>query len=598
MINIILYSILFIEILLAISCAITFQGKVNDSYAVSRQYVISIAFSLQGFAYIAMLLSSSDVLSYFLYAISWYSGVVLLANFVTMAAYSMNYKSEFTKYIVSVIYYLGIIIYFVDTFVSKGTLVHENIGISYPSFTTMQIIMHALYYAIFIASMAMFFSNFSIQPRKKRDRYLLSLWVLTFSFVLIGVLFEFVELLFNIFNIPFVLLTCICSILLMPKLLIYHRSIVMSEDDYSDYLKSDTSDMVLVCDDEYNVKYMNKRSFIIGQVIKDNFLNRNLSDIFLISSENENLLYDGEKSNRISMPVIYSPLNKRLNIEIIPFYDKFNELFSAVVTISGLENSDMDVVPHEIEIKADEQTIEEEHLDDYSIANGARVLIVNENSIRINVFEKMLQPYLLTVNRAINVQMAFREIVDNTYDIIFVDQNISRISPYDFVKKIRSLEDDYYKMVPICYCTDIPMDEQYKEFFEAGFTDFLQKPLSAKQLNLVLTRWLWKRYNKEYIGNPDLISPDSDTKELRLLLQDCNMYYEKNNKLLLANCLRAIRQQCVILNLPEYEYDARALYKSVILDDLVFFEKQYNFFQSKFLSAVESIDFVNKLSEQ
>lgn len=597
MFNILLYSILFIEILFAISCAITFQGKVNDNFAVRRQIIISIAFSLQGFAYITMLLSSSEVLSYFLYAVSWYSGVVLLANFVAMSAYSMNYRSGFVKYIISVIYYLGITIYFVDTFISKGVLVHENIGVSYLSFTTLQVIMHALYYAIFIAAMALIFSNFTIQPRKRRDRYLLTLWVATFSFVLIGVLFEFVELLFNIYNIPFVLLTCIGTILFMPKLLTYHRSIIMREEDYAQYLKNDIVDIVLICDDEYNVKYLNKRAIIAGQVIKEDFRGRKLSDIFLISPDVENSLYDNSRSNKISIPAVYSPLDRRINIEILPSYDKFGELFSSVITIRGMENEEADTAPVEHK-EADTSQTASAYPEEYTIANGARVLIINENSIRLNVFEKMLQPYSLTVNRAVNVQIAYKEIVDNTYDIIFVDQNISKISPFDFVKRIRSLDDNYYKMVPICYCTDIPMDEQFKEFMDAGFSDHLLKPISAKQLNLVLTRWLWKRYTKEYVGNPDLISPDSDTKELRLLLQDCNMYYEKKDNLLLANCLRAVRQQCVILNLPEYEYDARALYKSVILGDLVFFEKQYNNFQSGFIKAVDSINFNNSLNDE
>lgn len=590
MVNILLYSILFIEILFAISCAITFQGKVNDILAVRRMIVISIAFSLQGFAYIAMLLTSSEVLSYFLYAVSWYSGVVLLANFFLMSAYSMNYNSDFVKYIISVIYYLGIVIYFVDTFISKGVLVHENIGVSYLSYTTLQIIMHSLYYVIFIAAMALIFSNFTIRPRKKRDRYLLTLWVATFSFVLVGVLFEFVELMLNSYNIPFLLLTCIGTILLMPKLLIYHRSIVMKEEDFSDYLTNDITDIILVCDDDYDIRFINKRAVIVGQVIKEEFLNRQLSDIFKFSPEVENLLYDESLKDEFTVPATYIPGNIRVNLIISSSFDKFGELFSSVIKVVGLENEEIIYLPDEMVTVVETSAVNDGHTQDYSIANGARVLIFNENSVRLNVFERLLQPYSLTVNRATNIQMAYKEIIDNTYDIIFVDQNISKISPFEFVKKVRALEDNYYKIVPICLCTDISMDEQYKEFLEAGFTDYLSKPISSEDLNLVLSRWLWKRYMKESGETPHFVLADSDTDELKLLIQDCNTFYEKKDNLLLANCLRAIRQQCVILNLPEYEYDARALYKSVVLNDLVFFEKQYNSFQSHFLKSVDNLD--------
>ena len=592
MINILLYSILFIEILFAISCAITYQGKVNDQTAVKRQIVISIAFSLEGFAYIAMLLTSSEVLSYFLYAISWYSGVVLLANLFLMSAYSMNYDSYFVKYIISVIYYLGIVIYFVDTFISKGVLVHESVGVSYLSYTTLQIIMHSLYYAVFIASLAFMFANFTIRPRKKRDRYLLTLWVLTFSFVLVGVLFEFFELLLSSYNIPFVLLTCIGTILLLPKLLKYHRDIDMREDDYSEYLKNDVTDIVLICDDEYNIRFINKRAVIIGQVIKEEFKDRKLLDVFRFSPDVENLLYDDTQVGKFTIYGKYAPLDKNISLDIMTSCDKFGELFSSVIVVKGLEDDEEIILPEELTETSKEVTVSLDHPEEYTIANGARVLIFIENSIRLNVFEKLLQPYSLTVSRVSNLQMAYKEIIDNTFDIIFVDQNLSKISPFEFTKKIRSLDDNYYKVVPICLCTDIPMDDQYMEFLEAGFTDFINKPISADDLNLVLTRWLWKRYTKENKSTQNnIIYFESDTSELRELLNDCNMFYEKKDNLLLAGCLRAIRQQCVMLNLAEFEYDARALYKSVILGDTVFFEKQYNSFQTGFLKAIDTMSF-------
>lgn len=589
MLNILIYSILFIEILLAIYIAINFQDKVKDSFAVSRQTIISLAFSVEGFSYIGMLFCSSEVLRYFLYTISWYAGIVLLANFVTMAAYSINYNSDTVKYSISIIYYLGLIIYFVDTYIGKGKLLLGPVGIVYPTFTMIQIILHTLLCAVFIASLAMIYSNYSIKQSIKREQYLLLLWGVTFSFIIVGGLFEFVELLFYRVNIPFVLLICIGTILLMPKLMIYHRSITFVEEDYDDYLKSDNANIVFVCDDEYNIRFMNKRAVIAGQVIKENFRGRNISDIYLIAPEIENSLYDNIYTDVLRIPAVYSPLDRNITLEIRPYYDKFKEIFASVVTVYGMENVEANTVPIDKKENSKISSTTESN-DAYNILSNSRVLIINENSIRLNVFEKMLQPYNLKVNRSTNVQTAYREIVDNTYDIIFVDQNISGITPFDFVKKIRALNDNYYSMVPICLCADKQLDDQYKTFFDAGFSDYLVKPISAKQLNLVLTRWLWKRYEKEQIDDSKLISIDSDTRELRMLLEDCNFYYDKKNNLLLTNCLRAIRQQCVLLNLDEYEHFARRLYKSVILDDLVFFEKNYNDFQSRFLKALDNIE--------
>ena len=576
LLRIVIYSVLFIEMLVAISQAISFQVRVKDVHAINRQIIISGAFSLQCMTCIAMQLNTNETVRYVLYTVCWYAGVILIANLINMGAYSLNYHGKFVSYLISVIYYLGLGIYFADTYLSGGSFGESLIGINYPIRFPVQIILHALFDVIYLAGLFYIYVYFTRTKLKKRERYLMRLWALTFAFSAIGAVLELVDLFFISLHLPYILLTCIGTIIHMPVLLIYHRRIVIREEDYEEILKGNVVDIVLVCDDTFKVIYTNKRGLIVGQVIKNDFIGQKVEDLFLLSPEMEARLYNDSINGSYSISAIYAPLNKKVTVDIRPVYDKFHELFVSVITIYGMENQEANTAP--IDETAQSTTVPDDPESEFRIARGARLLLVNENSIRINVFEKMLQPYSVKITRALSAKRAIEDISDHVYDMIFIDQNVSDLSAFDLAEEIRGMGGEYYQDVPLVYVTDIAMDDQYKAFLAAGFNDYLVKPVSAKYLNHVLTRWLWKRYAKE----EGMLSSDTATLELEMLLADCDAYYEKKDRLLFANCLRAVRQQCVLLRLPEYESDARELFRMLLIDETAAFEKSYQEFTSSF----------------
>lgn len=584
MLQILIYGALFVEMLIAISQAISFQVRVKDRHAINRQIIISCAFSLQCVMSIAMLLVRSDTSKYLMYAAYWYAGVVLVANLLNMGAYSMNYHGKFVGLIISVLYYLGLAIYFADTFLSGGTLKKAVFGVSYPIASVLQIILHAVFNVIYLAGLVYIYHYFNRNDLKKRERYLMRLWLLTFSFSALGAILELTDMLFDplhLPHLPYLPLTCIGTILLMPKLLIYHRKIVIREEDYEDILRKNIVDIVLICDDSFRVVYTNKRGMIVGKVIKNDFIGQRVEDLFLMTPETEARLHNESINGSYSINAIYAPLNRDITIDVRPVYDRFHELFISVITICGMENEEADTAPIEIRERAMNVTVPDEPESEFKIARGARLLIVNENSIRINVFEKMLQPYAASVFRALNAKSAIKEISEHVYDMIFIDQNISDITAFELAEEIRGMPGPYYQEVPLVFITDVAMDEQYKEFLLAGFNDYLVKPVSAKYLNHVLTRWLWKRYAN---ADDTVASSADDLLELNLLLDDCDRFYESKESLLFAGCLRAVRQQCVLLHLPEYESDARELFRMLLMEDHVSLEKTYHAFVTAFRS--------------
>lgn len=586
MIQTLIYSLLCVEMLVAISQAITFQVRVKDTHAINRQIIIGGAFSLQCVTYIGMMLMSDAFWQFCFYVVCWFSGVVLIANLINMAAYSMDYQGKFVRHTISVIYYLGMVIYFADTFLGRGVMQRNGIGINYAVYSPLQIILHAVFDVIYLGGLFYIYIYFNREEFKKRERHLMRMWALTFAFSALGILLELLDLLFFMQHFPYMLFLCIGTILLMPRLLIYHRRIVIREEDYEDVLKENVTDIVFVCDDSFRVVYMNKRAHIVGQVIKNEFAGQKIQDIYLMTPETEERLYNNSVYGSYTVSAIYAPLNRRVTMDIRPVYDKFRELFVAVVTVYGMENEEANTAPIEETIVTG-STVSDEPESEFKIARGARLLLVNENSIRMNVFEKMLQPYSATVSRALNVDHALKDVREHTYDMIFVDQNLSKMTAFELAEQIRSMPGEYYREVPLVYTTDIPMDEQYKEFLGAGFNDYLLKPVSAKHLNHVLTRWLWKRYAKT---DEEMSTSDSSKRELEELLSDCDTFFEKKDRLLFASSLRAVRQQCVILRLPEYESDARKLFRNALIDDSVVFEKQYRSFVTSFRDYMENME--------
>lgn len=145
----------------------------------------------------------------------------------------------------------------------------------------------------------------------------------------------------------------------------------------------------------------------------------------------------------------------------------------------------------DVERKAEEKKI------DYFEAPEAQVLLVEDNPVNMRVAQGLLKPLKLKMDVAENGLAALDKVREKKYDIILMDHMMPVMDGIEASKKIRQMEEEYYKRVPIIALTANAISGAKEEFLEAGMNDFVSKPIQIEMMLKVLKKWLPKELIKE-----------------------------------------------------------------------------------------------------
>lgn len=569
---IILNSVLFVAALISISQGVNFREKSRDAIASSRYMILCHAYLITCVAYILMFLCTNPILKYVCYSVMWFAWIMFLASVVILAAYAVNCSGKLVSLAVSFLYYWGMGLYFVNTMTGSGALHQSGIGFFYLPIQPLQRFLHIILYLVYISTLISIGVYYVSGCKRKREYFLFTLFLGAFLPAVLSTLFEMMFLLFDFAFFPFQQILGIIIILALRKLLYYHRSVELCQEDYKEWLSVDRTDVVLICDDALQVVFVNKRAEIIAHTMREEYVGRKLMDIFLLSKEAETELKNPSNKGTFGVGGVYAQADRKVDFVVRRVLDRYDEIFASIVTVFNMEDTE--------EENPELPKVEEKFEDDSNsveMTKGARVLIVNENIIRLNSFERMMQPYQMHVTRAIGGEKAIELVKDNVYDILFLDHRMKKLSGIDTARAIRALQGSYYKKVPIVLCTDEKMDDLYSEFLDAGFNDYLLKPVSAKQLNLVLTRWVWQRFEKQEEKKPVQVNLEevSSYQELKELLEDSLSFYERKEMILFSFCIKAMKHSCSIIGAQEQEELARETENALLFEDMERMEDTY-----------------------
>ena len=159
-------------------------------------------------------------------------------------------------------------------------------------------------------------------------------------------------------------------------------------------------------------------------------------------------------------------------------------------------------------------------------------------------------------------------LIFDVYDIIFIAYEMEKISGAQIVSQVRSMSGDYYNQVPIVFTTTANINDVFTGFLEAGFNDYLEKPISKRSLNSVLTRWLWQRFNNE---DADELSVDNrfsaQYNELNELITDAEKMFNDKRYEMLGFCLKGIERDSRILGLSDISDLSSDLIEAIMFED-------------------------------
>ncbi len=116
-----------------------------------------------------------------------------------------------------------------------------------------------------------------------------------------------------------------------------------------------------------------------------------------------------------------------------------------------------------------------------------RVLLVEDNAVNQQVALEMLSRLGVMADLAEHGEQALAMATRAEYDLIMMDCNMPVMDGYEATRRIRALEVD--RQTPIIAMTATTGEEERQRALEAGFSDFLYKPVRLEALSVMVSRW-------------------------------------------------------------------------------------------------------------
>ena len=127
-------------------------------------------------------------------------------------------------------------------------------------------------------------------------------------------------------------------------------------------------------------------------------------------------------------------------------------------------------------------------------ANGARILVVDDNELNIKVASVLLKKYHFNIDSCTSGIECIAKIKNNEkYDIIFLDDMMPRLSGRDTLKRLKEMPNFN---IPVIALTANAITGMKQEYLSCGFDDYLSKPIEKLELERVIKKYVNKMNSK------------------------------------------------------------------------------------------------------
>ena len=120
------------------------------------------------------------------------------------------------------------------------------------------------------------------------------------------------------------------------------------------------------------------------------------------------------------------------------------------------------------------------------ICPEAKIMVVDDNMINLEVASGILKKYEAQVVLVTSGKECLNYLQDESVDFIFLDYMMPEMDGIDTLKNIRALPNPEFKQVPIVALTANAVSGAREMFLEAGFDEYISKPIELNTFERVL----------------------------------------------------------------------------------------------------------------
>lgn len=462
--------------------------KTDKTNALHFMY-LCIAAAINNISYAIMSMVANLVVLEIIWAFTWFSMLLFMSAAIHEYACYTDTPKKGSSLCSSVILYAGVILYLLDTFMGDNSVIKTPWGYWMKIGSIYTKIVYVIICVVFMGAVIYMLSAYSRTCKRKRMRAILRMLIVSAILIFFGGAAEVYMFLSGMSVFPFHTFSGFFVIMILGRVYRKHDTLIIRLEDYKEFLQTANSDPAAICDDCGKVLFINKCAEIILIEEKRTGIGEFLTDYFDMNGLGADEFRQGHQGTFI-IPAIYKSTGKRCNLSIQNVFDSYGEVLTSIVTIYRLEYkrpllNEGNTTDTAVTIDADSE--------DTQVTMGARVLLVDDSLSGIALLESAMKPYQMQCAKAASGAEALGMVRENAYDMIFINHVMNGMNGIETARRIRDLDGDYYRKVPIVLCTSNKIEDTLDDFLHARFSDYLYKPISGKQLSDVLTRWLWAR---------------------------------------------------------------------------------------------------------
>ena len=157
--------------------------------------------------------------------------------------------------------------------------------------------------------------------------------------------------------------------------------------------------------------------------------------------------------------------------------------------------------------------LEDKDGEEVFVAPDARILVVDDTLMNLKIFVHLLKETQVQIDQASSGTEALKLSSGQKYDIIFLDYMMPDMNGIEVLQTMRSQDDNPNKATVAIALTANAVTGAREMYLNAGFEDFLPKPIDAKKLVKLIREYLPKDMWSYPAVQPKQAAEASDQKE-------------------------------------------------------------------------------------
>ncbi len=145
-------------------------------------------------------------------------------------------------------------------------------------------------------------------------------------------------------------------------------------------------------------------------------------------------------------------------------------------------------------------------------APDATILVVDDTIMNLTVVKGLLKNTKIKIDVALNGAECLQLVLKKKYDIIFLDHRMPGMDGLETLAAINHIKSHPNVDTPVIALTANAISGAREMYLEAGFHDYLTKPIQSQELEKMILKYLPKE--KVHAANDNQISDESEQKEL------------------------------------------------------------------------------------